>query len=116
MNAGEYATGNSEVLLELADFLREINSPFPPQRSWCRPCTRGWRASGTGSPPCSHRRQHRHRQTVGIHEAHYDADGKPRAISVNPVTSSFDSTEELRAALTQMLASLDQPVLHYHDF
>jgi hypothetical protein len=29
MNAGASATGNTEVLLELADFLREINSPLP---------------------------------------------------------------------------------------
>lgn len=55
-------------------------------------------------------------EVVAIHEAHYDADDKPHSITADPVTASFDSIEELRAALTRMLASLDKPVLNYQDF
>jgi hypothetical protein len=55
-------------------------------------------------------------EVVAIHEAHYDTDGKPRTITADPVTASFDSIEDLRAGLTRMLASLDQPVLNYDDF
>lgn len=52
-----------------------------------------------------------------IHEA-YTLIGRdqPSQITAAPQTTSFDSIDALRDALTRMLASLDQPVLRYEDF
>jgi len=42
---------------------------------------------------------------VGLHEVHYDADGKPIRMTENPAAFVADSPEELRSAL--MLARQD---------
>jgi hypothetical protein len=55
--------------------------------------------------------------SYAIHEAHYDnPNAEPGSISAEAMTTSFDSVTDLRDALTRMLASLDEPVLHYEDF
>lgn len=56
-------------------------------------------------------------QTFAIHEAHYDTPIEaPHSITEDAMTTSFDTIDELRDALTRMLASLDKPVLHREDF
>ena len=55
--------------------------------------------------------------TYAIHEAHYDApDAEPGSISAGAMTTSFESVDELRAALVRMLMSLEKPALDYEDF
>jgi hypothetical protein len=55
--------------------------------------------------------------SYAIHEAHYDTPIEvPHSITDNPVTTSFDTLDELRDALTKMLLGLDKPVLNYEDF
>lgn len=56
-------------------------------------------------------------ESFAIHEAYYDTPLEaPHSITANAVTTSFDSVDGLREALTLMLASIDKPVLHYEDF
>jgi predicted FMN-binding regulatory protein PaiB len=61
--------------------------------------------------------EHGEWEAFAIHEAHYDTPQEaPHSITKNAMTTSFDSTSDLRDALTRMLASLDKPTLDYEDF
>jgi hypothetical protein len=56
-------------------------------------------------------------ESYAIHEAHYDTPIEaPHSVTERPMTTSFDSVDDLRTGLTKMLASLDKPVLNYEDF
>jgi hypothetical protein len=56
-------------------------------------------------------------ESYAVHEAYYDTPiESPHSIMERPVTTSFDSVDDLREGLTKMLASLDKPVLNYEDF
>ena len=50
-----------------------------------------------------------------IHEVHYDADGQPVGVTVDPTWPAGDTLEDLRQDLAAYAAALDKPVLEYDE-
>jgi hypothetical protein len=60
-----------------------------------------------------------HGSWLGIHEVHYDQNGRPAAFTANAVAVIVDAgegPEAVRATLEQMHGALENPVLTPEDF
>lgn len=53
--------------------------------------------------------------TFGIHEVYYNDEGKPRNLTVDPVTLCGQSREDVREDLELMLGAFSSPVLDYDE-
>jgi hypothetical protein len=54
--------------------------------------------------------------TFGIHEVHYDDDGKPKGFTERAVGVVVDSVAEVPEVLAMMAKAASKPVLEHDDF
>jgi hypothetical protein len=52
----------------------------------------------------------------GVHEVHYDDDGKPSLYSADPVAVCGGALDEIRWTLDRMREAVDKPILSKSDF
>lgn len=55
-------------------------------------------------------------EVYGIHETHYNENGKPYAITEEPITISADTIEGLEWQLNKIKKCFEKPVLTKDDF
>jgi hypothetical protein len=51
-----------------------------------------------------------------IHEVYYDKYGNKQSVSVDPISPSGETKEELKEGLEKMLEAFDLPILDYYEF
>lgn len=57
------------------------------------------------------------KEYFGIHEVHYDENGKPGACTENAISIDYyESLADVLWVLDRMREALDKPVLNYEDF
>ena len=62
------------------------------------------------------RKNHDGTVLFAIHEAYYDENGKPRAITENPTRPQGETFEELQRDIANYQIALSKPILDWEEF